>query len=98
MKMNLLEPLTHEDVYKLKPGDWIWDNKFVERRVHRRSLFDEKMMEPIGFRLVHILDLEAFTRYSNKPFMLSNIDQYMRSYSWEPFIEGRYFKIREEQK
>ena len=84
-----LIPITHENVYSLKQGDWIWDDKPIERPIHERSLGGETVMEPIGFRQVHILDLDGFGRWNYKPFMLSDIDK--SGYRWEYFEENRFY-------
>ena len=63
-----LIPITRENIYMLNPGDWIWDDKPIERSEHERSLAPETITEPIGFRQIHILDLKDFgTIYNNKP-------------------------------
>ena len=87
-----LVPITRENIYTLKPGDWIWDDKLIERREHERSLRPETITEPIGFRQIHILDLDDFHRWNSKPFMLSTIDDsYANSYTWVYFEENRFY-------
>ena len=98
MNLSLFEPITASNLKDLKPGDWIWDNKNVSRRKHQRSLNpNERIQEPIGFRLVHILDLEDYPQYSSKPFMLTNIDDGITGYSWVCFEEERFYKLKEKE-
>lgn len=91
-KYNLLEPITYENLNTLEPGDWIWDDKKVERIAHKRQLGDERIVESVGFRLIHILDLKDFPSYSSKPFSLSTIDSY--GYEWTYFELNRFYKIK----
>lgn len=92
---SLLEPITFENISSLKPGDWIWDNKEKARRAHVRSLGDERITEPIGFRQIHILDLDLFPTYNSNPFMLSDIDnKIIVGPTWVFFEEGRFFKFK----
>lgn len=86
-----LVPITRENVYTLKPGDWIWDDKPITRRIHERTLGNETVTEPIGFRLIHILDLDGFHRWNTKPFMLSDIDDSHGGYRWIYFEENRFY-------
>ena len=90
-----LIPITRENIYTLKPGEWIWDDKIIERREHKRSLWSEKVKEPIGFRQIHILDLDGFaTGWNTKPFMLSDIDSHMPGGPiWVYFEEGRFYML-----
>lgn len=93
-----LVPITRENIYTLKPGDWIWDDKLIERREHKRSLYDEKITEPIGFRQIHILDLEDFAAgWVTKPFMLSDIDSDRSGYRWVYFEENRFYRCAEKE-
>ena len=91
----LLEPITNENLKDLNSGDWIWDNKMISRRKHQRSLNCEYIQEPMGFRIIHILDLEDYPRWSSKPFCLSDIDSAFGAYSWTYFEEGRFYKLKE---
>ena len=86
-----LVPITRENIYTLKPGDWIWDDKAIERRVHNRTLGHETVTEPIGFRLIHILDLDGFHSWNTKPFMLSQFDNGHHGYVWVYFEENRFY-------
>lgn len=100
MITDLLELITKENIYELQPGDWIWDNKLIERRAHKRTLSNETITEPIGFRQIHILDID--TRYGlvySKPFMLSNNhDSWYQGSNWEIFELNRYYKFKKEVK
>lgn len=91
--MQFLTPITRENLCELQPGEWIWDNKQIERRAHKRSLGDEFITEPIGFRQIDILDLDFI---SGKPFMLSNSysGHYGCDRSWTYFEEGRFFMFK----
>lgn len=85
-----LVPITYENINTLKPGDWIWDDKPIERKEHERSLNPETIYEPIGFRQIHILDIKDFgTIFNDKPFMLSDIHK--GGYRWVRFEEGRFY-------
>lgn len=87
-----LIPITYENIYALKPGEWIWDDKLIDRREHKRSLDNVTITEPIGFRQIHILDLKDFgTMWNTKPFMLSDIDRGNGSHEWTYFEEGRFY-------
>lgn len=90
-----LIPITRENIYALKPGEWIWDDKLIERKVHRRSLGNETISEPIGFRQIHILDLDSFAAgWNTKPFMLSDIDGYNPvSHTWVRFENYRFYML-----
>lgn len=97
--LNLLEPITEKNVRELSPGEWIWDNSPIERREHCRSLNSNKIVEPRGFRQIHILDL--YTPYGlqySKIFMLSNIDGQRGGYTWEIFEYNRYYKFKKGEK
>lgn len=93
--LNLLEPITYENIHELHPGEWIWDSKIYARRAHRKSIYIESVAEPIGFRQVHILDIQDFPAFSTKPFMLSSIDNigFGRGTEWVYFEEGRFYKF-----
>lgn len=91
-----LEPITRENIHMLTPGEWIWDDKLIERREHKLSLSPEIITEPIGFRQIHILNLKDFGTYSNKPFMLSDIDSYHHHYRWVHFEDGRFYMTKRE--
>lgn len=92
---KLLEPITFDNLKDLTPGEWIWDSKLISRRAHIRSLGDERITEPIGFRQIHILDLDLFPTYSSNPFMLSDIDnKIIAGPTWVFFEEGRFFKFK----
>ena len=85
-----LVPITRENIFTLKVGDWIWDDKPIERRKHGRRLDNELITEPIGFRQIHILDLDDFLAgRCTKPFMLS--DFYGGGYTWTFFEENRFY-------
>ena len=97
MYMSFLEPITRENINELKVGEWIWDSKLIHRREHASitfSLSPYSVTEPVGFRLIHILDLKYFPQYCSKPFMLSNFDSLHIGYTWESFEEDRYFKFK----
>lgn len=93
--LNLLEPITYENLHELHPGEWIWDSKLYARRAHKKTIYNESIVEPIGFRQVHILDLKDFPRFSSKPFMLTSIDNFGfgRGNEWVHFEHGRFYKF-----
>ena len=93
--LNLLEPITYENLHELHPGEWIWDDEKHARRAHKATIYNESVVEPIGFRQIHILDLKNFPMYSSKPFMLSSIDNigFGRGTEWVYFKEGRFYKF-----
>ena len=98
--INLLEPITYENIKELSPGEWIWDNKQIEKCPHRRTLSsDSTIFEAAGFRQIHILDLDNL-KFSNKPFMLSlsaNGLRYRQFISeWVYFEEGRFYRFKKE--
>ena len=94
----ILTPITRDNIHVLKPGDWIWDDKMVERRVYKRSLRADKIMEPIGFRQIYILDLTDFdSQLRNKPFMLSDIDSDYHTHTWVNFEENRFYIAAEKE-
>lgn len=95
INLDILEPITYENIQDLKTGDWIWDNKLKERLAHKRTLTNEKITEPIGFRIIDILDLESM-RHGSKCFMLSNIDVYHTNRTWEYFEVDRFYKFKKE--
>lgn len=91
---SIFELITHENIHELHPGEWIWDNKPQARRAHKRSIYNESILEPIGFRQIHILDLE--THPKTKPFMLSSIDNigFGSGTSWVYFEPNRFYKFK----
>ena len=96
--INLLEPITYENIKELSPGEWIWDNKQIEKEPHRRVLSsDSTVFEAAGFRQIHILDLDCL-RFSSKPFMLSLAANEVRyrqlGCAWEYFEEGRFYRFK----
>lgn len=95
--MEYLVPITRYDLDKLKPGEWIWDNQPIERRIHKKTLCDEKITEPIGFRQIDILDLELYPRWSSKPFVLSTIDSDYGRREWVYFEEGRFYRFKDKE-
>jgi hypothetical protein len=96
MNMTLFEPITRETLRELQPGEWIWDNKEEARRAHKRTIYNESVVEPIGFRQIHILDASNYPY--TQPFMLSSIDNigFGSGNSWTYFEEGRFFRFKEE--
>lgn len=94
-KVRNLIPITMNNIHELKPGDWIWDDKKVERARHAQCLDGSVIFEPCGFRIIHILRLDRSV-YDNKLFMLSDIDRGSISYTWEYFEEGRFFMFEKE--
>lgn len=100
MNMSLLEPITVDNIHELQPGEWIWDNKDTERNKHGRSLALEytPIIEPYGFRQIHILDLNGFMQWQFKPFMLTTIHSgYGSSYTWTYWAEGRFYRFKREE-
>lgn len=94
--MNLLEPITYDNIQELNPGEWIWDNKTLSRDIHDRSLCQETITEPVGFRQIHIMDkddVKHFKAYGTPPFMLSDID-YSSGNKWVYFEEGRFYRFK----
>lgn len=89
INLDILEPITYENITELKGGDWIWDNKTIERRAHKYGLGDDVVMEPIGFRKLHLIDL----KWSNQ-MMLSSFDKLRSGYFWEYFELGRFYRFR----
>ena len=98
--MELFELITSENIHELQPGEWIWDIKEEARRAHKKSIYHESVVEPIGFRQVDILDLELWPRWSSKPFMLSSIDNigFGRGSNWVYFEENRFYRFKKENK
>lgn len=94
IKREFLEPITESDVFDLKPGEWIWDNRNITRMRHKLSFrLIDTVTEPIGFRQIDILDLNGFgTLENNRPFRLSCIDNDVGE--WVCFSEGRFFKFK----
>lgn len=93
--IDLMEPITPENIHELTPGEWIWDDEIISRRIHKRQLGDERIKEPIGFRQVHILDADE-NRYWMQPFMLSTIDS-RDSHVWEHLEPNRYYKFKKKK-
>lgn len=93
--LDLMEPITPENLHELTPGEWIWDNETVSRRIHTRQLGDDRVTEPIGFRQIHILDADE-NRYWMQPFMLSTIDS-RDSHVWVHLIPNRFYKFKKEK-
>lgn len=91
MYKDLLEPITIDMVKELQPGEWIWDDKPIMRSVHKLTLSRETVVEPIGFRQIHILSSD-FPGWSNKPFMLTDTER--GYYKWEYFERGRYYRFK----
>lgn len=99
MDMSLFELITRENIYTLKPGEWIWDSKTIERPEHARSLNKKTVVEPIGFRQIDILDLKDFgTIFNNQPFMLTDLDhKFSRDpRSWVYWEDGRFYRFKKE--
>lgn len=95
MNMSLLEPITIDNIHELQPGEWIWDNQDTERNKHEQSLTYNPIIEPYGFRQVHILHLDGFMRWHFKPFMLTTIHSgYGASYTWTAWTEGRFYRFK----
>lgn len=89
--LQYLEPITIDNLPNLKPGQWIWDNKPVVRGIHKRTLSDETITEPYGFRQIHIVDAEDI-KTSRLVFSLTNTVS--GGYKWEYFENGRYYKFK----
>lgn len=97
INLNLFEPITAETLKDLKPGEWIWDNEKIFRSEHKRTLNADTVIEPKGFRQIHIIDLKDFPRFSSKPFMLSAVAGSYRDggYVWTYFEENRFYRLKE---
>lgn len=94
---DFMEPITKYNIHDLKPGEWIWDKALCERSEHKRTIFAEKTLEPIGFRQIHILDIDRYhTLQYSKPWMLSTIDGDHGHYAWEIYERGRFYKFKKE--
>ena len=91
--IDILEPITEDNIRDLKPGDWIWDNQTIIRDEHRASLWPNKITEPIGFRQVDILDISNL-HWSGKPFMLSHANDGSSGCEWVHFQRDRFFKFK----
>lgn len=89
---DLFEPITYENIHELEPGEWIWDDKQTARREHRMTLDPKSIVEPMGFRQIHILDFEM-----SKPFMLSRFDGFHTGYEWVFFEPGRFYKFKKKK-
>lgn len=90
-----LEPITNENIHELPPGEWIWDDNLIERRIHKLSLGGETVIEPIGFRQINILDLNPYPRWNSKPFELSDVEGlgFDARSGWTYFEEGRFYRL-----
>lgn len=86
---DFLEPITYENLSELKEGDWIWDDKVEVRKAHGRILNPLDILEPYGFRQIHILDPSIRPW---RPFMLSDRDN--GYYVWTDFELGRFYKFK----
>lgn len=93
--MKFLEPITYHNLDELRPGEWIWDNDEVEKSEHSRSLFSPNILEPIGFRQIHILDVKGYKQYGGALWMLSNWSR--GYYKWDYFSEGRYYRFKRKE-
>lgn len=98
INLDILELITFENLHELKPGEWIWDNKIITRRAHKRSIYCESVQEPTGFRQIHILDIESIPTL--KPFMLSNIDNigFGSGSEWVHFEINRFYKFKNKER
>lgn len=94
LNLNILEPITLDNLSELKEGDWIWDNKPIERRNHGKTFSTTRISEPIGFRQIDILDIEMFTKCGSKLFLLSRIDSDIYNPAWVYFESGRFYKFK----
>lgn len=97
--LELMEPITYENIHELKPGEWIWDNQNVIRSDHTRSLEKADIIEPYGFRMIDVLDLRSLNYYGGKPFMLSCVfdGHYHFDSAWAYFETGRFYKFKSER-
>lgn len=96
--LELLEPITYENIHELKPGEWIWDNKITKRDEHRLSLHYENIEEPYGFRMIDILDIDNLV-YGGRPFMLTCVleGRYSSDRKWVYFETGRFYKFKKKR-
>lgn len=96
--MNVMEPITKDNIDDLRPGEWIWDNKRVKRPTHYLAMYPNTdgakfgTYEPIGFRQIHILDVPAIAT-TRQIFKLST-NSAERAYTWEQFEENRFYKLK----
>lgn len=98
LDLDIMEPVTIENVNELQPGEWIWDNKKINRRAHKIvPNCGETVIEPIGFRQINALALHHFPRWDSKPFLLSNFDSSYGGYTWSQFEAGRYYKFKKKE-
>lgn len=94
--LEMMKPITRDNIDRLRLGEWIWDNHSIEKSKHGKKLGWDKIQEPIGFRQVHIIEDDPFIRnHSSIVFMLS--DTYRGGYYWEYFEEGRFYMFRKEK-
>lgn len=93
--IDILEPITYDNLYELQEGEWIWDSKIVEKRDHGRHLNTPFIEEQIGFRQIQILDIDYFVKYGGQTFMLTTSNNYKNNIrTWEYFEPGRYFRFK----
>ena len=93
----VFELITLDNIRELQPGEWIWDSATIRRRAHKRSLWGDTVEEPVGFRQIHIIDVDSIIPRL-KPFMLSNADEYKGGYVWENFHDNRFYRFRKDLK
>lgn len=101
--MNVMEPITKDNIDDLRPGEWIWDNKRVRRATHYHQMNDfasdgaksvcKDIYEPFGFRQIHILDTLGGIVTGTPVFKLST-NSSDRAYVWARFEENRYYKFK----
>lgn len=96
--MNVMEPITSDNLSELRPGEWIWDNKRVRKPAHENHRIYEDITytyEPIGFRQIHLLELPGmYSKYtSGSPFKLTD-NSSEHAYRWVKFEENRFFKFK----
>ena len=98
MNSKLVEQIRYQNISELIPGEWIWDNKIESKLAHEVSMYHDKfILEPVGFRQVHILRLDDFPMFTSKPFMLSknnDIHYSTNHYVWEYFEEERFYRFK----
>ena len=92
--MKILEPITAENLNELRPGEWIWDRQLIVKNAHKRTMRVETIIEPVGFRQIHILNVDDYPRKTTKPFLLS--DSIQGGNFWTEFKEGIFFRIKRE--